>query len=272
MEILEFTEINPVMFRSRIKVYADAILKAYEEVLINLTNSANIKGFRPGKAPKHVVQRHHGIDRIWQMARDKSSEQALDDALQQKELVAATVPVYQHTDYSGEGDYEFTVTFYTQPPSPHDVLRHAIKRNGDTPNPEDHLPMAMRKPGDTFGGLNPGPLAGIDHNHMLPSGGNPQVPDHDIIKYSSNPVDNINHEGVDPNILTGVSSLPGSPQMFPNLPGNIPEFTYNQTDIGKVPSILDIVPEDDIKESDIPDLDSEDKPGKSKSFKISEDI
>lgn len=271
MEILEFTEVNPVLFKIKIKVDAEAIQAAFQDVLTDLTKDMKLPGFRPGKAPRNVVQRHVGSDELWRMARDRASELAFGDALEQKNTSAASVPNYEHTDYMGEGDYEFTAHFYTQPPSPQDILKHAMKPDGEAPNPEDHLPEAMREPRDAFGGMKPGPWSMMDHDHIV-SGDqmNPAGPE--ITR-------GISPDGTQPQlsgdqqmpVTPGVEGLPGNPQMQPSLPGNIGNVIGNPGDLDnlvKVPIPL----EQKAKPESEPDVtDTDDNPKTSKPFKLSED-
>jgi len=205
------------------------------------------------------------------MARDKASHTAFSDALEQKKTNSVTAPTYDHTDYSGDGDYEFTAHFYTQPPSPLDILKHAIKPDGETPNPEDHLPEAMGEPRDAFGGMKPGPWQQMDHDHIV-SGGQTGMAVPEIIG-------EINPDAAQPQLpgdqgipnTPGVEELPGNPQMQPSLPGNIGNVIKNPGGVGDLagmPKSADRKGKSGTG-ADIPEM--ADKPKTSEPFKISED-
>ncbi len=114
MEILEFEQTDPATYRMRIKVAADTLAKEYEKVLSELVPDTDVPGFRAGKAPRKMVERHIGVDEIWRMARDRSAEDAFEKALKEKESSCVGEADYQHTDYTGEGDYEVAVVYHPE--------------------------------------------------------------------------------------------------------------------------------------------------------------
>ncbi|MCX6645133.1 MAG: trigger factor family protein, partial [bacterium] len=82
MEILEFTELNPVTLKMRIKVATGAIAREYDMVLADFIRNSNIQGFRPGKAPRKLVEIKVGSSEILRIARDKASHDAFKQALE----------------------------------------------------------------------------------------------------------------------------------------------------------------------------------------------
>jgi len=111
MEILEYKEDDASALVMRIKIDSETLTKAYDKALDDLVKDAEIPGFRRGKAPRKVVERHTGVPEIWETARDKASEEAFEAALKEKEVEVEGEPEYEREEYKGEGDYEFSVTF-----------------------------------------------------------------------------------------------------------------------------------------------------------------
>jgi trigger factor len=132
MEILKFKKINKTTSEILIKLDAAEIADEYKVTLDDLVKEAEIPGFRPGKAPRGRVERHYGIDEIWRMARDGAAYDAFDKALDEKELTFSDDPDFEHTDYDGEGEYEFKVTFCPEPltgeDDPDDSKEHLADR------------------------------------------------------------------------------------------------------------------------------------------------
>jgi len=273
MEILDFEEINPVTFSVKIKVGSEAIKASFDEILDDLTKDADISGFRPGKAPRNIVLRSVGTDEIWRMARDKSSQQAFGDALTSKKKNSLTAPIIEHIDYSGEGDYEFSAVFYTEPPSPDEILKHAIQPKGDVPNPEDHLPEGMEGSRNAFMGLQPDSWSQLDHEHIVSGGmGDAEVYEPGIGGTSldggaaKKPIDPASQQ------VAGISAPPANPQMYPRLPGNVGNAFRHSGDMGHLPGGLKM-PERKIlqkPEEEMPD--KSDTPNTSPPFRMSKDV
>ena len=53
-------EINPVKKKLKIEIEPDAVANEMDKAIKDIARKAKIPGFRPGKAPKNVVQQHYG--------------------------------------------------------------------------------------------------------------------------------------------------------------------------------------------------------------------
>jgi len=179
MEIVEFEEINPVKYKMRIRIEAGVLAKEFEKALGELSRNVEIPGFRLGKAPEKVVERHIGSDEIWRMARDAASYEAFSSALKAKKKSALGEPRFEHKDYLGDGDYEFEVVFHTEPPSPQELVKRAMEPDERMIRPEDHLPEDfLTHPGITSPDVgNQG--TPFDHGHPIGSAGAvaPDIPE-----------------------------------------------------------------------------------------------
>ncbi|PSO50157.1 MAG: trigger factor [Cyanobacteria bacterium SW_9_44_58] len=62
--------------------------KAYEKVIKDLTQSANIPGFRKGKVPRQVLVQRFGKERLKAAAVEEILQPSIDEAIQQEEIDA----------------------------------------------------------------------------------------------------------------------------------------------------------------------------------------
>ena len=53
-------EINPVKKKIMIEIEPDSVANEMDKAIKDVAKKAKIPGFRPGKAPKNVVQLHYG--------------------------------------------------------------------------------------------------------------------------------------------------------------------------------------------------------------------
>ena len=84
-----------------ITIPAEDAKKAYETAVKRFSQYVNIDGFRRGKAPKAVVERHVGVERIKQEAIESLMPKAMSDVIRENELDLITQPYIS--------DYTFNV-------------------------------------------------------------------------------------------------------------------------------------------------------------------
>lgn len=75
-----------------IEVEAAEVTKAVNKAAKRLANRVNIPGFRKGKAPRIIVERHVGTDALMQEAFDLIAPQAFDNALKEQKIEPVTRP------------------------------------------------------------------------------------------------------------------------------------------------------------------------------------
>ncbi|MBP3820666.1 trigger factor [bacterium] len=88
---------------------------AYNTASLKISQHININGFRKGKAPKSVVERHVGVDRIQQEALEILLPKYINQAIFDNKLDVITQPAL--TDYKFENgkDVEVTIQVETRP-------------------------------------------------------------------------------------------------------------------------------------------------------------
>lgn len=75
-----------------IRVPKEAIQKKGEEILRILSQELKIPGFRPGKAPKHLLLQRYGEEAFWEEVREHLIRDWLDKALKELDLHPLTAP------------------------------------------------------------------------------------------------------------------------------------------------------------------------------------
>lgn len=98
-----------------IKVPKDAIRKKEEEVLRLLSQELKIPGFRPGKAPKHLLLRRYGEENFWEEVREHLIQDWLNRALKELNLHPLTTPKVKNMEFVKGEALSFQVEFEVLP-------------------------------------------------------------------------------------------------------------------------------------------------------------
>ena len=116
---------------------------AYNLAANRISQHININGFRRGKAPKAVVERHVGVDRIQQEALDMILPKYISQAISDNKLDTITQPAL--TDYSFEPgrDLEVTVQVETRPEFTIGQYKNLNLKAEITPENKDALKNAI---------------------------------------------------------------------------------------------------------------------------------
>lgn len=72
---------------------------AYNKAVQKISQYVNIDGFRKGKAPRQVVERHVGVDRIKHEAIESLMPRAINDAIKENDLDIITQPYITSYDF-----------------------------------------------------------------------------------------------------------------------------------------------------------------------------
>lgn len=79
-------QVGPCEVDLRIEIDADEVESAIDESYRELAKHAKIPGFRPGKAPREIVERFIGEERVKDRAADKLIQPAYSEALKQTDI------------------------------------------------------------------------------------------------------------------------------------------------------------------------------------------
>lgn len=98
-----------------ITVDADAVDAAFDAVVDAYARQVRVPGFRPGKAPRGVIESRVGVDTVAEEARDRVVEASYPNAIHEHELDA--VHAHAHGDAPTRGEaftYELHVDLYPE--------------------------------------------------------------------------------------------------------------------------------------------------------------
>ena len=88
---------------------------AYDLAASRISQHININGFRKGKAPKSVVERHVGVDRIQQEALEMLLPRYITKAINDNKLDTITQPAVTNYNFEPGKDVEVTFEVETRP-------------------------------------------------------------------------------------------------------------------------------------------------------------
>ena len=90
----------------KVEVPAGEVSKAYQQVINNISRQLRVPGFRPGKAPRGVVETRVGKDAIAQEVRDALVQTYFPQAVRELELTPVAQHLHAHEPEDGQ-DYSF---------------------------------------------------------------------------------------------------------------------------------------------------------------------
>ena len=90
----------------KIEVPADDVSKTYQQVLSSISRQIRVPGFRPGKAPRGVIETRVGKDAIAQEVRDALVQTYFPQAVEELSLTPVSQHIHAHEPADGE-DYSF---------------------------------------------------------------------------------------------------------------------------------------------------------------------
>ncbi len=126
MKILESTDVGTCRKKLTVEIPPDEITKELEEIYVEFSRSADVPGFRRGRAPRYVLQMRYGRAFAKEAVR-KAAEDGFNEALKEQGLRAVTDPEFQGLDnltrkedepitFSGEVEFipKFELADYSQ--------------------------------------------------------------------------------------------------------------------------------------------------------------
>ena len=98
-----------------IEVEAEEVAKAEERAVKRIAGRVNIPGFRKGKAPKKIVERHVGMEYVLDETFELVYPKAFQEALEQENLKPVTRPEVDIVTLESGKDLVFKATFTNHP-------------------------------------------------------------------------------------------------------------------------------------------------------------
>ena len=108
-------DISSVKKKINIEVEPESVSKEMDKALADVAKKAKIPGFRPGKAPKAVVEKHHGEEVRSEVMQRLISESYLH-ALEEHKLNPVEMPAIENVSSLAKGSpLSFTATVEVRP-------------------------------------------------------------------------------------------------------------------------------------------------------------
>lgn len=106
---------NDNIYKIDITIPAKDAAKAYDEAVRRIAQYVNVDGFRRGKAPRSVVERHVGTERIKHEAMDSLMPKAIAEAVKENNLDVITQPYITKFEFNVGEDLTAEVKVETRP-------------------------------------------------------------------------------------------------------------------------------------------------------------
>ena len=110
-------DVNSVTKALDIKITKEDFAKTYQQVLNNTAQKIKINGFRPGKAPKNMIESMYK-DAIIADAKEKIIREAIDDGIKENNLKVLQISDVNFKEDSKEDGFSFCATVEVLPTPP----------------------------------------------------------------------------------------------------------------------------------------------------------
>jgi trigger factor len=106
--------VSPVMLEMSVQVPADAVKSEIDKAYQTLAKRAHIRGFRPGKAPRDVLQRVYGPQVLGDVM-NSLVQSTLPKALSENNVVPITQPSVEPGKVDAKADFSYVARFEVTP-------------------------------------------------------------------------------------------------------------------------------------------------------------
>jgi len=101
-----------------VTVPSDSFRRKLDSAYNELAKNSNIPGFRPGKAPRNIINRYYNKEKIHDAAVEETIEEAFWPAVKDKELILAGKPRIEPLPWKDGEDFKFVAVLEAVPPIP----------------------------------------------------------------------------------------------------------------------------------------------------------
>jgi trigger factor len=247
-------KLSPVLVEFQVTVPADRVKQSLDRAYDSLAKSSHIKGFRKGKAPRHVLAHLFG-DRVASDVANKLVEDTLNEAISKQNVRPITNPAVEKPKPSPSSDFTYRARFEVTPDIDKvdyeglEVTRPVYKVSDDQVDAEIEK---LRRAHSTLQAPNPPRAAAAGDTVTMDF----------VLQVEGKPVDN----GIGNDIVAEIGSSSLLPAISDALVGKEPgaefdvEFifpeNYQRQELRGKPAKFHIVLKE-LKERVLPDLDDE---------------
>ncbi len=98
-----------------ISVEADQVAKTYDSTYREFSRYVNVPGFRPGKAPRALLEKYVNQDRLRERAQEKLIGEAVQEILEEQDIQPFRAPTLDAKPIEDKQPYAFKVTIPLEP-------------------------------------------------------------------------------------------------------------------------------------------------------------
>ncbi len=113
MEI-QVEELSPVSKKVSFVVESERVTKSLNKAYQRLSRDVRIKGFRPGKVPRSLLEKRYARQIEGEVGGQLISE-AFEEAVEEHKLIPVSQPIIERSALKSGEDYRFSVTIEVQP-------------------------------------------------------------------------------------------------------------------------------------------------------------
>jgi len=110
----EVEELGPCKSKLRVEVPAEAIKAELEKSFQELASTVTTKGFRPGHAPRRLVERRFG-EEVTEQVKQEIIDRSLQEVLEEKGLQTLGAPQIENVEFGPEQALSFEATVLLRP-------------------------------------------------------------------------------------------------------------------------------------------------------------
>jgi trigger factor len=138
-----------------IELEPDKVSRAYEMACRQLSHQVRIPGFRPGKAPRMIIEKTIGEEAIKREALEKLVPECINEALFKEKLDIITPPEYSNFDFKLGQPLKFEAKFEIRPEVKLGSYKEVEVNVPEVALPEDALERALANVAETKASLAP---------------------------------------------------------------------------------------------------------------------
>ncbi len=98
-----------------VKIEVDEMEKFLDQAAGKLSEEMNVKGFRPGKAPREVVENSFGKEKLWAEAAKFAVEETYPRAIENNELFPISQPEIEFSQLAPGNPLKYKAVFFVMP-------------------------------------------------------------------------------------------------------------------------------------------------------------
>lgn len=107
-------KLSPVVVEFQVEVPADRVKAEVDKAIANVQRSAHVKGYRPGKAPRQVIEHLYG-GRVHQDVAQRLVDETLNKALAEKAIQPLSKPAIAPTELRPTAPFLYKARFEVRP-------------------------------------------------------------------------------------------------------------------------------------------------------------